>query len=105
MGVPPADLSFSVGRYRQFISDKTGEDLYLIGVFDNSIITLAHECAHATFYCGSEVGVTVKTDGANETYCYLLDRMFSYFLPHIKQDYRLRRNQIGRPSSRLTGLG
>jgi hypothetical protein len=86
MGVPPADLSSSVGRCRQFISDKTGENLYLIGVFDNSIITLAHECAHATFYCASDVVVTVKTDEANETYCYHLDRMFSYFPPHIKQD-------------------
>lgn len=86
ISVPPADLSSSVGRCRQFVSDKTGENLYLIGVFDNSLATLVHECAHATFYCCNDVGVTVKTDQANETYCYLLDRMFSHFLPYIKQD-------------------
>ncbi|WP_244638703.1 hypothetical protein [Pantoea agglomerans] len=57
-----------------------------MGVFNDSLTTLVHECAHAAFYCCSDVGVTVKTDEANETYCYLLDRMFSHFLPHIKQD-------------------
>ncbi|EPK9723503.1 hypothetical protein MMI32_004213 [Klebsiella pneumoniae] len=86
IGLPPADLKGSVGRCREFINDETGEHLYLIGVFDNELATLVHECAHATFYCCSDVGVTVKTDQPNETYCYLLDRMFSAFLPHIKQD-------------------
>ncbi|MDF7631447.1 hypothetical protein PUG46_19535 [Erwiniaceae bacterium L1_55_4] len=86
IGVPAANLSTSVGRCRQFVNDKTGENLYLIGVFDDSLATLVHECAHATFYCCSDVGVTVKTDEPNETYCYLLDRMFSHFLPHIKQE-------------------
>lgn len=86
IGVPAANLSTSVGRCRQFINDETGENLYLIGVFDNSLATLVHECAHATFYCCSDVGVSVQTDQPNETYCYLLDRMFSHFLPHIKQD-------------------
>lgn len=86
IGVPPADISSSVGRCRHFVSDKTGENLYLIGVFDNSLATLVHECAHATFYCCSDVGVTTNPAEANETYCYLLDRMFSHFLPHIKQE-------------------
>ncbi len=86
IGLPPADLSASVGRCRQFVNDATGENLYLIGVFDNNLATLVHECAHATFYCCSDVGVTVKTDEPNETYCYLLDRMFRYFMPHFKQE-------------------
>lgn len=86
IGLPAADLKGISGRCREFVNDVTGESLYLIGVFDNSLATLVHECAHATFYCCSDVGVTVKTDQPNETYCYLLDRMFSHFLPHIKQD-------------------
>lgn len=86
IGVTPANLSTSVGRCRQFVNDTTGENLYLIGVFDNRLTTLVHECAHATFYCCSDVGVSVQTDQPNETYCYLLDRMFSHFQPHIKQE-------------------
>jgi hypothetical protein len=30
--------------------------------------------------------VTTKPEDANETYCYMLDRMFSHFLPYIKQE-------------------
>lgn len=86
IGVQRADLTFSNGRCRHFVNDVTGENLYLIGVFDNSIATLVHECAHATFYCCHDVGVTTNPGDANETYCYLLDRMFNHFLPHIKQD-------------------
>ncbi|WP_034913002.1 hypothetical protein [Erwinia sp. 9145] len=83
IGLHPADISHCAGRCRHFIDDETGENLYLIGVFDNSLPTLVHECAHATFYCCSDAGVTVQTDQPNETYCYLLDRMFSHFMPHI----------------------
>lgn len=84
---PEQNLSFSNGRTMHFCNESTGENLYLVGVFDNSISTLVHECAHAAFYCCSDVGVSVQTDQPNETYCYLLDRMFTHFLPHIvKQD-------------------
>lgn len=83
---PEQDLSFSNGRTMHFCNASTGENLYLVGVFDKSVSTLVHECAHATFYCCHDVGVTIETDQPNETYCYLLDRMFSHFLPHIKQE-------------------
>lgn len=83
---PEQNLSLSNGRTMHFCNDATGENLYLVGVFDGSIATLVHECAHATFYCCSDVGVGIKTDQPNETYCYLLDRMFSSFLPYIKQE-------------------
>ncbi|PNK64550.1 hypothetical protein A6J33_018060 [Pantoea sp. FDAARGOS_194] len=86
LGVDAGSLSFALGRCRHYHNESTGENMYLIGVFDNNLSTLVHECAHATFYCCSDVGVTVKTDEPNETYCYLLDRMFSHFLPYIKQD-------------------
>ncbi|MDU5780751.1 MAG: hypothetical protein E6Z83_08065 [Pantoea sp.] len=86
IGLPPADLIGSAGRCREFVNDVSGERLYLIGVFDDSLATLVHECAHATFYCCNDVGVTVKTDQPNETYCYLLDRMFNHFQHHIKQE-------------------
>lgn len=86
LGAGPHDLSFSNGRTMHFSDDETGENMYLIGVFDGSVSTLVHECAHATFYCCHDVGISVETEKANETYCYLLDRMFSHFLPYIKQE-------------------
>lgn len=73
-----------VGACQQYQNTDTGENLYLIGVFNGEAATLVHECAHATFYCCRDVGVVVDTGAANETYCYLLDRMFSHFLPFIK---------------------
>lgn len=86
LGVPLSDVSFNNGRCRHFSDDETGENLYLVGVFDGNISTLVHECAHATFYCCNDVGVTIDTGAANETYCYLIDRMVSEFLPHMKQE-------------------
>lgn len=86
LGVSLADVTMVNGMCRHFVNDSTGENLYLVGVFDKSAATLVHECAHATFYCCSDVGVTTNPAEANETYCYLLDRMFSEFLPHIQQD-------------------
>nr|DAO40942.1 MAG TPA: SprT-like family protein [Caudoviricetes sp.] len=86
LGVDAGQLSFTLGRCRHYQNESTGENMYLIGVFDNNIATLVHECAHATFYCCHDVGVVVETDKANETYCYLLDRMFSHFLPYIKEE-------------------
>lgn len=86
LDVAPQNLSFSNGRTMHFRDDANGGNMYLIGVFDQSISTLVHECAHATFYCCHDVGIAVETDKANETYCYLLDRMFSHFLPYLKQE-------------------
>lgn len=86
--VPSGGIEMLGGVCQQYSNAETNENLYLIGVFNNDIGTLVHECAHATFYCCSDVGVTVKTDQANETYCYLLDRMVSHFLPHIQNQQK-----------------
>lgn len=86
LGVDSGGIEMLAGACTQYQSNLTGENLYLIGVFNNDISTLIHECAHATFYCCRDVGVTIDTGAANETYCYLLDRMCSAFLPHIKQE-------------------
>lgn len=77
------DLNFSVGRAANFENEDTGERMYMIGVFDKNLSTLVHECAHVCFYTCADVGVTTRPDEANETYCYMLDRMFSHFAPFI----------------------
>ncbi|STL87819.1 Uncharacterised protein [Escherichia coli] len=76
----------------KILSRKTGAvQCYLIGVFDQQIATLVHECAHVCFYVCSDVGVTTRPEDANETYCYMLGRMVNHFLPFIqeKQDVSL----------------
>jgi hypothetical protein len=74
----------AAGLTRHFIHSETGENLYVVGVFDGKVRTLVHECAHVCFYVCSDVGMPIDTSQPNETYCYMLDRMFEFFLPHIK---------------------
>lgn len=82
---------FNLGLASNYENTDTGERCYLIGVFDQQIATLVHECAHVCFYVCSDVGVTTRPEDANETYCYMLDRMVNHFLPFIqeKQDVSL----------------
>ena len=74
---------FNSGLASKFENADSGERIYLIGVFDKQLSTLVHECAHVCFYVCSDVGVTTNPEDANETYCYMLDRMFSHFAPVI----------------------
>lgn len=86
LGVPAANVEFCNGMCRHFSNNETGENLYLLGVFDNSSATLVHECAHAAFYTCNDTGVQVDTGRPNETFCYLLDRMFNHFHQYIPQE-------------------
>ncbi|WP_244572387.1 hypothetical protein [Escherichia coli] len=50
--------------------------------------TLVHECAHSTFHVLSDVGVLATTDAthpANETYAYMIGRMFDTFFPILAE--------------------
>lgn len=65
-----------------------GGDFYVIAVFDNELGTLVHECAHATFHVLSDVGVVATTDPthpANETYAYMVGRIFDAFFPILAE--------------------
>lgn len=85
LGVPVGGHEQLGGCCQQYTSAEDNENLYLVGVFNDSIATLAHECAHAVFGICADVGVTTDAGQANETYCYLLHGLFEEFLPHIKQ--------------------
>ena len=76
---------FNLGFASNYENTDTGERCYLIGVFDQQIATLVHECAHVCFYVCSDVGVTTRPEDANETYCYMLDRTGNHFLPFIQE--------------------
>lgn len=83
LGTSPDGIEMLQGVATCYRNEKDGENLYLIGVFNDDISTLVHECAHIAFYTCRDVGVTVEVDSANETYCYLLDRMVTHFLPQF----------------------
>lgn len=86
LGGSGEDRPFNSGLATNYENAEHGERVYMIGVFDGQLSTLVHECAHVCFYACSDVGVTTNPSDANETYCYMLDRMFSHFAPYIKPD-------------------
>lgn len=85
LGVDSGGNEALAGATQSYCNTDTGENLYLMGVFNSDLATLVHECAHVAFYCCRDVGVATSPNDANETYCYLLDRMFSHFLPFIHE--------------------
>ncbi|EIY8184724.1 TPA: hypothetical protein ACNB15_001692 [Escherichia coli] len=65
-----------------------GGNFYVIAVFNNETGTLVHECAHTTFHVLSDVGVVATTDPthpANETYAYMVGRIFDAFFPILAE--------------------
>lgn len=67
---------------------ENGGNFYVVAVFDHELGTLTHEVAHATFHCLSDVGVMAATDPshpANETYAYMIGRMFDAFFPFLAE--------------------
>ncbi|MCU6253740.1 hypothetical protein KWH41_02415 [Escherichia coli] len=65
-----------------------GGNFYVIAVFDNELGTLVHEAAHTTFHVLSDVGVVATTDPshpANETYAYMVGRIFDAFSPILAE--------------------
>lgn len=65
-----------------------GGNFYVIAVFDNELGTLVHEAAHTTFHVLSDVGVVATTDPThpvNETYAYMIGRIFDAFFPILAE--------------------
>lgn len=67
---------------------ENGGNFYVIAVFNNELGTLVHECAHTTFHVLSDVDVVATTDPthpANETYAYMVGRIFDAFFPILAE--------------------
>lgn len=85
LGIGPGSIEMLSGATVPVRNIETGENLYLLGVFNGDIATLAHESAHIAFYVCGDAGVPTPAGEANESYCYLLDKIFSHFLPHFSE--------------------
>lgn len=85
LGLEPDNVRSLGGCVRRIENVETGELLILIGVFTGELHVLAHECAHAAFRICETSGVEISREGNNETYCYLLDKLFKFGEPHVKK--------------------
>ncbi|MGK6418613.1 hypothetical protein ACFGD2_021320 [Citrobacter freundii] len=85
LGCPRSDIKTLAGATRTYCNTETRENLYLLGVFNGDMATLAHECAHIAFYVCRDTGVAIREDGANETYCYLVGELFKFAAGYLKK--------------------
>lgn len=74
------------GAANTFRSLTGGKDIHLLGVFDGTAATLAHEAAHIVFDVCHSVGINVEPGMANETFCYLLDTLVEFGAAYMKAD-------------------
>lgn len=77
---------FDFSGYDGFELERGAKDrrTIMLGVFNGSAATLAHEASHVAFEICSIVGLPTPNDQTNETFCYLVQRIVERFLPLIK---------------------
>lgn len=56
LGIKPGSIDMLSGSTVSVRNAESGENLYLLGVFNNSIATLVHESAHIAFYVCGDTG-------------------------------------------------
>lgn len=79
-----ADKLDRCGAANTFRSLSGEKDVHLLAVFDRRFSTLAHESAHIVFDICHLAGVDVEAGKSNETFCYLLDKLFQFAEPYLK---------------------
>jgi hypothetical protein len=63
----------------------TGRPIYLMGVFDGSEVTLAHELIHVCFGVADDVGLTTDPGKANEAFAYLHSALMEKLRKYLKK--------------------
>lgn len=62
--------------------------IYLIGVYDGTAVTLAHELIHACFFVMEDVGIETPAGEPNEAFAYLHTHLMSELEKYVKQPKR-----------------
>jgi hypothetical protein len=65
------------GRSSKLANKRTGEVIYMLGVFDGKLDTLVHELGHITLYVLDHVGIPVGPGDTSEAFCYLQGDLFT----------------------------
>lgn len=85
----PCEYSGGVSCCIQLKHNKTGmwmdRPYHLVGVFDGTDVTLAHELIHVCFNIADVVGLTTKPGEANEAFAYLHTALMSELSKYVKQ--------------------
>lgn len=68
---PGTDVGCAVGLTRHSDDGMT----ILVGVFNQDLSTLVHECGHAALFICDRAGIETPAHNA-EAFCYLLDNLF-----------------------------
>lgn len=76
----PLDLGIAAGCSSDFHEAM----LHVVGVFDGSVTTLAHELAHVCIKVLGSVGIPIE-QRTSEAFCYLLEDLMAECLPLIPQ--------------------
>lgn len=80
----PEEQLPNAGCALRIYGQKHGGKRYIIGLFDRSFNTLAHESAHVCFYILGERKVPIEQNESNEAFCYLLGWMVDRFKYLVK---------------------
>lgn len=62
-----------------------GRNVYIIGVFNQKLTTLAHEITHLIFNIHRDCGIEIITGGANETFAYLTGWVMEQLYPNLNK--------------------
>lgn len=72
---PDDDFTNADGATAISETDPDGYPVYLVGIFEDDVDTLVHECAHLTIHIVERAGFEITND-TSEPFCYLLGDLF-----------------------------
>ena len=84
LGCVRTDLDNCAGQAIMLFKKETSEVVYIIGVFNNNLSTLAHECSHVTLFISEYAGI-VPIESSGEPFCYLLGDKFEKLHTSFKE--------------------
>lgn len=75
----------SIQMYKPGTKIPMGLPIYLIGVYDGTLVTLAHELIHACFFICGDVGIPTPADKPNEAFAYLHSALMAKLAKYVKK--------------------
>lgn len=70
-----------------YLQGSEGHNVVYIGVFEDDVSILSHECNHAVLYAFKSFSIN-PFDSMGEIFCYMQQKLFSDCLTWMKEDYK-----------------